>query len=179
MGIAGRVRPCRRSRSGSPHAPWKAGGRSGTKRTLHLFTPNQKRSGCNSPHVQASDFFSKSTVQCSEGYPTPMGIAGRVRPCRRSQSGSPHAPWKAGGRSGTKRTLHLFTPNQKRSRLNSPHVQASISKSTQCRVAMASTPYLFREGDDPDIIQVHPPHRPALQTGLVLDVSLCLPPLFV
>ncbi len=37
-----------------------------------------------------------------------MGIAGKVRPCRRSRSGSPHAPWKAGGRSGTERALLLY-----------------------------------------------------------------------
>gem|GEM_PF-4305078 len=44
-------------------------------------------------------------VQCSEGLPTPMGEAGRVRPCRQRRSGSPHAPWKAGGRSETERAL--------------------------------------------------------------------------
>ncbi|MGG4550623.1 hypothetical protein ABER02_22995 [Rossellomorea marisflavi] len=63
-------------------------------------------------------------VKCSGDLPTPMGIVGWVRPCRRAEAahrtphgkrvaaaernGSPHAPWKAGGRSGTKRsTLNL------------------------------------------------------------------------
>ena len=157
-GNSGQVRPCRLAEAAHRPPRRKAADRSETKRTLLLFTPNQKRSSWISQHAQTSNPPSKSTqcsvaedgrlpresgrpqrngtdsspldllikrevvvflhthkqsllqkhpVQCSGGYPTPMGIAGRVRPCRRSRSGSPHAPWKAGGRSGTERTLLL------------------------------------------------------------------------
>ena len=97
MGIAGRVRPCRRSRSGSPHAPWKAGGRSETERSRLHHIPISKQEG-DFPCFESTHSHPSHRVQCSEGLPTPMGIAGRVRPCRHRRSGSPHAPWKAGGR---------------------------------------------------------------------------------
>ncbi|MBV6684091.1 hypothetical protein KV679_10270 [Bacillus sp. JRC01] len=79
----------------------------------------------------------KHTVQCSEGHPTSMGIAGRVRPCRLAEAAhrTPH-----GKRVAAAERNEPFSPsplNQKRSSWISPYAQASnlSSKSTQCSAA--------------------------------------------
>ncbi|KML34608.1 hypothetical protein VL12_04280 [Rossellomorea marisflavi] len=107
-GNSGQGETLQARRSGSPHAPWKAGGRSETERSNLLHTLIKKRWRFPVPNQHISP--PPLRVKCSEGHPTPMGIAGRVRPCRQRRSGSPHAPWKAGGRSETERSclLHIL-----------------------------------------------------------------------
>ncbi|MEW4221554.1 hypothetical protein Q0O04_20000 [Rossellomorea marisflavi] len=55
------------------------------------------------------------TVQCSGGHPTPMGIAGRVRPCRRAEAAhrTPHGKRMAAAKRND--SFPSSPPNQKRS----------------------------------------------------------------
>jgi hypothetical protein len=63
MGIAGRVRPCRQRRSGSPHAPWKAGGRSETERALLLYILTKNRMVLAFFESALSHYYAQSAVQ--------------------------------------------------------------------------------------------------------------------
>ncbi|WP_367080052.1 hypothetical protein [Rossellomorea marisflavi] len=57
-----------------------------------LSQPRYKIRMAISPVSNQHILYPAHKVQCSEGLPTPMGIAGRVRPCRRAEAAhrTPH-----------------------------------------------------------------------------------------
>ncbi len=64
----------------------------------HTHCKNRMAITCSNQHTPSH----MHRVQCSEGHPTPMGIAGRVRPCRRAEAATAR-PMESGGpqRNGT------------------------------------------------------------------------------
>ncbi|MEW4220389.1 hypothetical protein [Rossellomorea marisflavi] len=62
-----------------------------------LSQPHYKIRMAISPVSNQHILYPAHKVQCSEGLPTPMGIAGRVRPCRRAEAAhrTPHGKREA------------------------------------------------------------------------------------
>ncbi|MEW5571679.1 hypothetical protein, partial [Rossellomorea marisflavi] len=57
------------------------------------------------------------------------GKSGQGETLQACRSGSPHAPWKAAGRSGTKRTIPFFIPHKKGLRVDLPPLHSYTPQS--------------------------------------------------
>ncbi len=128
-GIEARLRPCRRSRSGSTDSPRKAADRSETERSYHHspLQQQEEETELNTPLIN------HQRVQCSRSRPTPSGIEARLRPCRRSRSGSTDSPRKAAVRSETERYYYDHSPLQQQEKETELNINPSITE--ECSAA--------------------------------------------
>ncbi|MGD7049504.1 hypothetical protein FZC83_15870 [Rossellomorea marisflavi] len=97
--------------------------------TLHSNSRNTRRSLTLNLHIL------HRRVQCSGGRTTPAGIEARLRPCRRSRSGSTDSPQESGRpqRNGTLLLLSLSTSIAVRS--NGVEHYTSTSLIEECSAA--------------------------------------------
>ncbi|MEW4307824.1 hypothetical protein [Rossellomorea marisflavi] len=92
----------------------KAAVRSETERSFYHDSPLQQQE--EETELNTTPPILHRTVQCSEGRTTPAGTEARLRPCRRSRSGSTDSPQESGRpkRNGTFLLLSLSTSTTRR-----------------------------------------------------------------